>query len=209
MDPSSFDDLFNRFFFETEGEETLSHDLIQTLSHNSRATLALCPRQGRWKSFLWLCRVVFLHFIKMWACSTMIKMAFDGHFNVMSHIFPQLIQTAAVVAFQILMTDLACDVALQSSVLSTLWDTEPEEHSQSGWFSGEVFINRTAASFCRRRNVEPLALQFPHCSLLLSLLHHRNRIWGIYKDAVQWNLDCTQTTSKEATKACSHIVYLD
>lgn len=50
----------------------------------------------------------------------MIKMAFDGHFNVMSHIFPQLIQTAAVVAFQILMTDLACDVALQSSVLSAL-----------------------------------------------------------------------------------------
>lgn len=44
-------------------------------------------------------------------------MAFDGHFNVMSHILPQLIQTAAVVVIQILMTDLAYDVALQTSVL--------------------------------------------------------------------------------------------
>lgn len=43
-------------------------------------------------------------------------MAFGGHFNVMSHIFPQLNQTAAVVVIQILMTDLAYDVALQSSV---------------------------------------------------------------------------------------------
>lgn len=47
-------------------------------------------------------------------------MAFDGHLNIMSHIFPQLIQTAAVVVIQISMTDLACDVALQSSVLPGL-----------------------------------------------------------------------------------------
>lgn len=40
------------------------------------------------------------------------SMAFGGHSNVMSHIFPQLIQTAAVVVIQISMTDLADDVAL-------------------------------------------------------------------------------------------------
>lgn len=62
----------------------------------------------------------------------------------MSHIFPQLIQTAAVVVVQILMSDRACDVALRSSVLPCLWDSEPREHSQSDWFSGEVFIDRTA-----------------------------------------------------------------
>lgn len=36
----------------------------------------------------------------------------NGHLHVMSHTFPQLIQTAAAVVVQISMSDLSCDVVL-------------------------------------------------------------------------------------------------
>lgn len=101
-------------------------------------------------------------------------MAFGGHFSVMSHIFPQLIQTAAVVVIQILMSDRACDVALRSSVLPCLWESEARERSQSDWFSGEVFIDRTAGCLPSQ---ECGTSGLPQCHAL-AIAHHLCPIAG-------------------------------
>lgn len=44
----------------------------------------------------------------------------NGHLHVMSHTFPQLIQTATAVVVQISMSDLACDVVLVRCHLNKL-----------------------------------------------------------------------------------------
>lgn len=105
-------------------------------------------------------------------------MAFSGHFSVMSHIFPQLIQTAAVVVIQILMSDRACDVALRSSVLPCLWDSEPRERSQSDWFSGEVFIDRTAGCLSSQECWTSAVSR--SATLCLLPPHHRDRGGTLY-----------------------------
>lgn len=107
-------------------------------------------------------------------------MAFGGHFSVMSHIFPQLIQTAAVVVIQILMSDWACDVALRSSVLPCLWDLEPRERSQSDWFSGEVSINRTAGCLSSQECWTSGSAVSRSAALWLLPPHHRDRGGPLY-----------------------------
>lgn len=52
-------------------------------------------------------------------------------FHLMSHTFPQLIQSAAVVLVQISMSDLALDVALMWHATQLVSCMEPQQHSQS------------------------------------------------------------------------------
>lgn len=108
-------------------------------------------------------------------------MAFNGHFRVMSHIFPQLIQTAAVVVIQILMSDRACDVALRSSVLPCLWDSE---HRSTASRTGSLVRSSSSERLdvCHHRNVGPLARQSPALAIAAPSQGERwHFIYHIYK----------------------------